>query len=95
MVKSKGKERYKVHQRKGHEGAEGGGQKFCTTLFSISALGGGGGGGGGVSATPRPPYPRKRLGNNCTGGWMGLRGVRTGARKSHPQRNSIPQPSSQ
>jgi len=53
-----------------------------------------GGGGGDVNATPRPLYPRKRLGNNCTGGWVGLRGVRTGAKKSHPQRNSIPQPSS-
>ena len=34
-----------------------------------------------VKATPRPLYPRERLGTHCIGGWVGLQGQSRGVRK--------------
>jgi len=47
-----------------------------------------------VNATPRPLYPRERLGTHCIGGWVGPRAVLDGCGKSRPHRDSIPGPSS-
>jgi hypothetical protein len=46
-----------------------------------------------LNATPRPLYPRERLGIHCTGGWVGPRAGLDGCGKSRPQRDSIPRPS--
>ena len=53
--------------------------------------------GWGVSAMPHAPaalYPRKRPGTHCTGGWVGPRAGLDRCRKSRPDRDSIPGPSS-
>jgi hypothetical protein len=47
-----------------------------------------------VSTTPRPLYPRERPGTLYTGGWVGPRAGLDVCEKSHPQRDSIPGPSS-
>jgi hypothetical protein len=40
-----------------------------------------------VNTTPRPLYPRKRLGINCIGGWVGPRAGLDGRGKSRPHRD--------
>jgi hypothetical protein len=47
-----------------------------------------------VSVTPRPIYPRERLGTHYIGGWVGLRVGRDRCGKSRLHRDSIPGPSS-
>jgi hypothetical protein len=43
---------------------------------------------------PAAFYPRERPGTHCTGGWVGPRAVLDRCRKSRPNRDSIPGPSS-
>jgi hypothetical protein len=47
-----------------------------------------------VSTTPRPLYPRKIHGTDCTGGWVGPSAGLDVCEKSHPHRDLIPGPSS-
>jgi hypothetical protein len=46
-----------------------------------------------VNATPRPLYPRIRLGTHCIGGWVGPRANLDWCVKYRPQRDSFPGPS--
>ena len=46
-----------------------------------------------VNATPRPLYPRERLGTHCIGGGVGPRAGLDGCGKPRPHRDSIPGPS--
>jgi hypothetical protein len=43
-----------------------------------------------VSTTPRPLYPRERLGTHCTGGWVGLRAGLDVCEKSLPHQDRSP-----
>jgi hypothetical protein len=47
-----------------------------------------------VNATPRPLYPRKRLGTHCIGGWVGPRTGLDGFGMFRRHQDSIPGPSS-
>ena len=47
-----------------------------------------------VNATPRPLYPRERLGTRCIGGWVGTKAGLDARGKFRPYRDSIPGPSS-
>jgi hypothetical protein len=45
-----------------------------------------------VNATPRPLYPRERLGTHCIGGWVGPRAGLDRYGKSRPHWDPIPGP---
>jgi hypothetical protein len=47
-----------------------------------------------VDSTPRPLYPRERLGTHCIRGWLGPRAGLNGCGKFALHRVSIPGPSS-
>ena len=47
-----------------------------------------------VNATPRPLYPRERVGIHCMGGWVNPMAGLDGCGKSRPYRDPIPGPSS-
>jgi hypothetical protein len=78
----------KFHPRTGHEGPEGGGYIYSSTLFNLGVRWG-----WAVNTTPRPLYPRERPGTDCIGGWMGPKAGLDGCEKSRPHQDSIPGPS--
>jgi hypothetical protein len=68
----------KVHPRTGHEGLEGS-RDIPYSYFNLSAKWG-----WVVIATPRPLYPRERLGTHCIGDWVGTRSALDRCGKSCP-----------